>query len=79
MCWKTVGDEEMKLLPKVSEGMERVYYRCKHCKQVQAHDFVPYSLGTNSVQWNACMCQLTGHNTHLLEKITAEEFYEELK
>ena len=69
----------MKLLPKLSKGMERKYYRCKHCKQVQAHDFVPYGLGTHDCQYNSCICQLTGHRTELLEEITAEEFYEELR
>lgn len=66
----------MKLLPVVREGMKRVYYRCSHCKQVQAHDFIPYGLGTQDVHYNACLCQLTGHRTELLKEITAEEFYE---
>lgn len=68
----------MKLLPKLSKGMERKYYRCSKCKQVQAHDFIPYGLGTQDIQWNPCLCQLTGHNTHLLKEITPEEFYESL-
>jgi len=67
----------MKLLPKVSKGMERKYYRCSDCKQVQAHDFIPYGLG-RGVQYNSCLCQLTGHRTHLLKEITAEEFYEDI-
>ena len=68
----------VRLLPKVSKGMERKYYRCRGCGQVQAHDFVPYGLGTQDLQYNSCLCQITGHNSHLLEDITPEEFYEEL-
>lgn len=67
----------MRFLPEKTEGMKRKYYRCSHCKQVQAHDFVPYGLGTMDRQYNPCMCQLTGHNTNLLKEISAEEFYKE--
>ena len=67
----------MKLLPKLEKGFKRKYYRCDGCKQVQAHDFVPYGLGTQYAHYNSCLCQLTGHRAHLLEEITAEEFYEE--
>jgi hypothetical protein len=71
------GDEKiMELLPKLTDGFKRKYYQCSHCKQVQAHDFVPYSLETQ-LEWNPCRCQLTGHNTHLLKEITSKEFYEE--
>ena len=68
----------MKLLPKLSQGMERKYYRCGGCRQVQAHDFVPYGLGTRDIHYNSCLCQLTGYRAHLLEEITPEEFYENL-
>lgn len=65
----------MKPLKKVYDGYERKYYRCKECKQVQAHDFIPYGLG-RGVQWNPCYCQLTGHRSHLLEVVTAKEWRE---
>ena len=65
----------MKLLPEVSKGMERKYYRCSDCGQYQAHDFIPYGLGTQDIQYNPCLCQLTGHNAHLLKEVSPEEFY----
>ena len=58
-----------KAMPRLA-GMVRTIYRCGHCGQIQAHHYIPFGLGRGAT-FNACLCQLTSNQTHVL-KVIAE-------
>jgi hypothetical protein len=51
---------------------KRTVYQCTTCKKVQAHDYIPFSLG-HGIWYNPCLCNLVSSSwSHRQAKQIAE-------
>lgn len=60
------------VVPPVSTGCKRAWYRCKRCSKVYWRDYVPYSL-SNPIIYLPCGHDGGGRFLDAVDEITADE------